>query len=204
MAQFDLYVDVIAGELVGGPANATGAAFPRLVQGDTISLRVYLLQRTTTFPQGTLYSIISNAALSLKIGLGPKTGTAGSTLYAQQFTWSKDASNQYFYADLALNTAAIATLLGANPTATAWFEIEYTQNGFPTTVLQKDVTIHAEVIETGTITTPAGLTAMSAEEANATFLKRENVGFFLTNATTGNKMFVYLGDDDSLHSELVS
>jgi len=204
MAQFDLYVDVLSGELVGGPANATPAALPRFVQGDTISLRIYLLQRTTTYPQGTLYSIISNANLSLKVALGPKTGTAGSTLYTQQFTWDKDAGNQYFYADLPLNTAGIASLIGSAQSASAWFEIEYTQGGFPTTVLQKDVTIHAEVIETGTITVPAGQTALSVEEANATFLKPENLGFTLTNTTTGQKMAVYLGNDGALKAELIT
>ena len=204
MAQFTLYIDTISGELVTGPLNPTLTVMPRLTQGDTISFRIYLLDRTTTYPLSSPYATINNGNLSLKVALGPKNGTAGSTLYTQQFTWSKDAANQYFYADLPLNTTAINDLIGNASSALAWFEVEYTQSGLPTTVFQKEVTINAEVIETGTITTPAGLTAMSAEEANATFLKRENSGFFLTNATTGKKMFVYLGDDDALHSELVS
>jgi len=204
MAQFDLYIDTVSGELVTGPSNSTPALLPRLTQGDTISLRNYLLARTTTFPLSNPYSIINNAALSLKAALGPKNGTAGSTLYTQQFTWSKDATNSYFFADFPLNTAAIATLLGSNPTATAWFEIEYTQGGFPTTVYQKEVTIHAEVIETGTITEPPGQTAISAEEAHATFLKRENTGFILLNEVTGRRAFVYLADDDTLHCDPIT
>lgn len=203
MAQFDLYIDTVSGDLVTGPANPAAATMPRLTQGDTISLRVYLLARTTTYPLSTPFTIINNATLSLKAALGPKNGSAGSTLYTQQFTWTADATNQYFYADFPLNTAGIGTLLGSAATAPAWFEIEYTQNGFPTTVHQKEVTIHAEVIETGALTAPPGLTAISAEEVNANFLKRENSGFYLTNAVTGKKMFVYLGDDDALHAELV-
>lgn len=204
MAQFDLYIDTVAGSLVTGPANPSVAIMPRLTQGDTISLRIYLLARTVTYPVANPFSIINNANLSLKVAIGPKDGTPGSTLYTQQFTWQQDATNQYFYADLPLNTAAIGTLLGSSASATAWFEIEYTQNTFPTTVFSQQVTIHAEVIESGTVSAPAGLTAISAEECNATFLKRENSGFYLTNETTGKKMFVYLGDDNSLHAELVS
>lgn len=204
MAQFDLYVDTYSGELVQGVANPTITQLPRLTQGDTISFRVYLLARTTTYPLATPYTVVNNAALTLKMGIGPKTGTAGSTLYTQQFTWAKDAQNQYFFADLPLNTAGITSLIGAAETGSAFFEIEYTQNGFPTTVLQKAVTLQAEVIETGTITTPPGQTAMTVEEANALFLKRTNSGFYLLNETTGLKVFVYLHDDGTVHMDPVA
>lgn len=204
MAQFDLYIDTSSGELVGGLNNPSPAPLPRLVQGDTISLRIYLLARTNSYPYASPFSYVSNANLSLKVALGPKTGTPGSALYTQQFTWQKDTNNQYFLADLPLNTEAIATLLGANATANAWLEVEYTQGGYPTTVFQREVSIHAEVIETGSLAVPAGATAMTAEEANAIFLKRENTGFFLTNPNTGKKMFVYLGDDDTLQASIVS
>jgi hypothetical protein len=204
MAQFDLYIDTVTGGLVSGPANPAPATLPRLTQGDTISLRIYLLARTTTYPLSNPFAIINNANLSLKGAIGPKDGTAGSTLYTQQFTWTKDAANQYFSGDLPLNTAGITSLLGANPTANAFLEFEYTQNGFPTTVYQEQVTIHAEVIETGVITVPAGQTALSVEEANATFLKPENNGFTLVNPATGQRMAVYLGNDNSLKAELIS
>ena len=78
MAQFDLYIDTVAGTLVTGPANPTVAIMPRLTQGDTISLRIYLLARTVTYPVANPFSIINNANLSLKVAIGPKDGTPGS------------------------------------------------------------------------------------------------------------------------------
>jgi hypothetical protein len=206
MAQFDLYVDTYSGDPVAGPGNPSVVPLPKFIQGDTISLRIYLLARLTTFtnPLGPYYSIVNNSTLSIKVALGPKDGTAGSTLYTQQFTWVAGGGNTYFEANLPLNTAAITSLIGGATAAAAWFEIEYTQGGFPTTVLQKAVQIEAEVIETGTITVPPGLTAMTAEEANAIFLKRTNTGFFLLNETTGHKVFVYLGDDDAVHMDPVT
>ncbi len=206
MAQaINLYVDTLSGDLVTGTANTTAAPLPRFIQGDTITLNIYLLQRTQTYPFTSPFSIISNANLSLKVALGPKTGTPGSTLYTQQFTWSKDANNQYFYASLPLNTAAISTLIGAAESATAWFEIEYTEAGFPTTVLSKNVTIDAEVIETGTVTVPAGLTAMSAEEANATFLKRQVQGTIeLVSPDGTKKCAMYYGDDGAMHFDPIT
>jgi len=201
MAQFDLYVDVVSGDLVTGPSNGQLAAFPKLVQGDTPAFNIYLLKRTVTYPLTNPYSIINNAALSLKVGIGPKDGTAGSALYTQQFTWTRDANNQYFTASLPLNTAAIATLIGSGSNATAWFEIEYTEGGFPTTVFQKLVTIEAEVIETGVLTTPAGATAVSLEEIIAQFLKQRNKGFILDSDDGSKSAYVYLGNDGALHCD---
>lgn len=205
MANFDLYIDVVANEIVLGSSNTQTAAFPRLVQGDTISLRIYLLARNSTWPQTNPYNIINNSALSLKVALGPKNGTAGSTLYTQQFTWARDATSSYFYADFPLNTAAIGTLIGSAESAAAWFEVEYTQNGFPTTVLQKSVNIQAEVIETGTITVPPGLTAMSAEEANSKFLQRKISGaFYLEDINNAGTYIAIYCEDGALKAEPVT
>jgi len=205
MAQFDIYVDTYSSDVVTGPSNPTVASLPKFVQGDTISLRIYLLARTTGGNiSSTPYTIISTAGIALKVALGPKDGTAGSTLLTQQFTWTPDASQQYFAATLPLNTAGITAAIGSANSVSTWFEIEMTQGGFPTTVLQKQADIQAEVIETGVIATPPGQTAISAEEAYAVFLKRENTGFFLKNENTGHRVFVYLGDDDAVHMDPVA
>jgi hypothetical protein len=205
MARFDLYVDTYSGELVAGPANPALRAVPRLTQGDTVSLRIYLLERTTTHPLGTPYTVASVSALSLKVALGPKNGTAGSALYTQQFTWAKAPDNTYFFADLPLNTTAINTLIGAAESASAWFEIEYTQGGFPTTVLQKEVTINAEVIETGSIVVPSGQTAMTAEEAHALFLTRLVQGaIVLENEASGKQVVLYVDEDGAFHADPIT
>lgn len=204
MARLDLYIDTYSRSLVVGPNNPANFTFPAIFQGDTISLRIYLLERTPTYPLTTPYTIATNTDLSLKVGIGPKNGTGGSSLYTQQFTWSKDGQNQYFYADLPLNTSGINTLIGAAESASAWFEVEYTQNGYPTTVFQQQVTLHAEVIETGTIEVPPGETALSVEVANNLFVKTENEGFILRNPNTNARAFVYLGDDGALHCDPIA
>lgn len=204
MAQVDVYVDSYSGDFVVGPQNPSIAPAPRFTEGDTMSMRIYLLARTTTFPVNP-YSIINNAGLTLKVALGPKTGDAGSALYTQQFTWGKAADNSYFFADFPLNTAGIATLIGSGERASAWFEIEYSQNAVPTTVLSKNVTVEAEVIETGSLAVPAGSTPLSAEEANATFLKRKISGvIYLEDVDNpGNYLALYY-KSGSLQEEAVS
>lgn len=199
MAQLDLYIDTYSRKLVSGVSNLNPGSLPGFTQGDTISLRIYLLARTTTYPQGTAYQIINNADLSLKVALGPKNGTSGSTLYTQQYTWTPDSQNQYFYANLPLNTAAIESLIGTAESARAWFEVEYTQGGLPTTVYQEEVTIQAEVIEAASLVTPAGENPISLETAKAMFIGHETTGFVLKNVATGQKVQVYLADDGEVH-----
>lgn len=204
MAYATLYIDTLSGKLVNGESNATESQLPKLVQGDTITFRIYLLERSTTFPYSAPYSIVNNADLSLSVAIGPKDGTAGSTLYTQQFTWARDAANQYFYANLPLNTANITTLLGSAATAAAFFEVQYVQNGYATTVYQEACTIHAEVIEAGSVVAPVGQVAATVDYVNSTFVKNENNGFVLANASTGNKVFVYLGDDNTVHFDPIT
>ena len=201
MAQFDIYVDTYSGDTVKGPSDAGSAQLPQFIQGDTISLRIYLLARTPTWPISSPYTVINISALSLKVGIGPKDGNAGSTLLTQQFTWSKDPTNSYFFADLPLNTANIASAIGSGSSALTWFEIEYTQNGFPTTVLQRQISLQAEVIETGVVTVPPGATAITAEDVSATYLKKDNTGFTLTSPDGSKKAFVWLGNDGAFHCD---
>lgn len=212
MAQFyPLYVDPLGGStsdvgaLVVGPLNAVAQPLPKFVQGDTIQMRVYLLDRTSTYPLGTPYTITSNGAFSLKVAIGPKDGTAGSSLLTQQFTCPADSLNQYFTVSLPLNTAAITAAIGSASFVDTWLEFEISQGGLYTTVLQKSIRIEAEVIDPASLTVPAGSTAISAEEVNAQFLKREIHGaFVLVNDTTGQSVTCYLGDDGAVHWDPIS
>ncbi len=199
MAWTTLYIDTYSGDLVVGPSNNTAAPMPRFTQGDTMALRICLLARTTTYPASNPFSVINNSALSLRVAIGPKTGTAGSTLYTQQYTWDRDSNNQFFTGTLSLNTAAIASAIGSAESVRAWFEVEMTEGGYRTTVLQKQIDIHAEVIEEAAVVTPAGATVITAEEANATFLKNENKGFVLVCPDDDSiKAYVWLDSTGAL------
>lgn len=204
MAQFDIYIDTVSGEAVAGFSSTEIASLPPFVQGDTISLRIFLLARTSTYPVVTPYSYISPAGLTLQAALGAKVGNA-TTYYATQFTWTADTVNNCFTAQLALNTTEITNLLSSSATASAYFEVKYIAGGLPTTVMEKAVTINAAVIKGGGTTPIPGQTPVSAEYCNATFLTRSVSGaIILTNPTTGGKMAIYLGDDGAFHAEPVS
>lgn len=207
MAYNELFIDVVGNQPVGGLNNPSQAALPTFYQGDTLNFRIYLLKRTQTYNLRSPHFEVQNlASLSLKVGVGVKNGTAGSTLYTQQFTWAKDAANQYFFASIPLNTAAINTLLGSAAQANAWIEFETTEAGFPTTVFQKEITIQAEVVDSSSVVVvPPGATAMTAEEANATFLKQTIQGQIYLVSPDGTKtVALYVDNDGTFHSDPVT
>lgn len=205
MATWDLYIDTNSGTVVTSLTNSTPVdSLPTFVQGDTPTLRVFLLIRSATYPLNP-YTIMSTAGITLQLAIGDKRGDL-TNLYTQQFTWTTDSGNTYFAASLPLNTAAITALLGVNtPTAITTLEIKYLSGSLPTTVLEIPITINAAVNKPGAITVPAGQTAISAEEVKASYLQRTIHGpIYLVNDNIGKKVALYLGDDGTVHMDPVT
>lgn len=202
MASANLYIDIDRGIAVGGVNDSTAAKLPRFVQADSLKLRIWLLSgygRLRSFDQ------VPVAGITLEVALGAKSGS-GATYYTQQFTWtpSGDLGQPYFEATLPMNTAEIDDLLGANPTAPAWFQIRKTEDGTPTTVLQEPITIHASVIQDGVAEVPAPLTPLSAEAANAAFVRVIHTGSFDLMNVNGKGVRIYVDDDGAFRTDPIS
>src|SRR5262245_52124200 len=126
MATIDLYVDTFNKKLVAGLLDSTSVQLPKFFQGDTPTLKVYLLSPVTGSSLTTPYEYIPYSGITLQAAIGTRVGN--STLYyTQQFTWtdSGDPDNPYFTADFPMNTAAITALLaGSGSVTSAFFEIK--------------------------------------------------------------------------------
>ena len=172
MAQLTLFINTSNNTLVAGRQSTQplGTALP-LFFGDTLSLVIYLLQLPEGYngqdPANSQLETVSTAGLQLLLYLDD--GDVAGTIYTQEVAFQTDANNEFFYAPLALNTDALKTLLGANTSAQAWLKIGYVQGGLQTTVLSLQVTIQVG-LPTQPLVVPAGLTPLSAEVANATYL----------------------------------
>lgn len=177
MPQLTLYIDTQANQLVTG-TTSTQTVQPSsipLFYGDTLSLVIYLLTKTksTTRPNDYDVSIVNTAGLQLFLYLDD--GTVSGTIYTQQIVWTPDANNTYFSANLALNTAALLTLIGTSTSgASCWLKIGYVQGGLQTTVLSAQVTVGVG-LPTSAVVVPAGQTNVSAEVANATYFPQAPV-----------------------------
>lgn len=204
MAEISLYFDTGAGnvgdgigQIVAGPSNNQQFAPPPFVQGDTVTLRIYLLARNPTYPY-LPFTIINNGSLSLALTVGAKAGNGDGDHIVEQFTWNRDANNQYFYANVSFATAEVATALGsAGSISTQWLEVEYTQGGVPTTVFQQKITIHADVNKQSAQALGPGQTVQTVEDANARFAKLYGQpGETITLVSPGSLFARTLGVDD--------
>jgi hypothetical protein len=167
--QLTLFISVSENALLTGlqeSAQIDAQSLP-LFYGDTLALKVYLLNKLESktladFP----YEKLSTSGLAFFLYL--TDGKASPTIYTQQIVWQTDANGLYFYANLALNTAALASLLGTATQASCWLKAGFTQAGLPITVLSKQVNISAGM-PGASLDVPAGLTPLSVEVANATY-----------------------------------
>jgi hypothetical protein len=201
MAQFDIFIDTTVQQVVRGFTDSSIAQLPRFVQGDTPTLRIWPLARTAGFNGPAPYSYLGTAGLSFEVAIGTRVGNS-SLLYTQQFTWPADPLQQSISAQLPLNTAGIDGLIGVNPSGSAWFEVKYLSGGFPTTILDQQVDVQASVIKASSLTVPPGATALTAEEANATFLKRKISGtFYLEDIDNPGNYFAVFVQGGALKAE---
>jgi hypothetical protein len=165
-----IHIDVDRNLPVGGKSDSGIASLPQLTQQDTLGLRITLLSGFSRFSD---YTPVPVAGVTIEVALGAKVGNT-STLYSQQFTWtpSDDLADPYFEADLPMNTAEIATLIGSGAQAQAWLEVKMLTGGLPRTVLSQQVVISAAVIKDGALQAAALPTPISAETCEAIFLQR--------------------------------
>ncbi len=127
--------------------NGSVAQIPDLFQSNTISLIVQVVDPTGNF--SIPYSTVDLAGFGLRASVGgPPTGTSGGpTPLALQDTFTWDAVNKWFTADLALNTNAIDTYIGAAAFINAFFELNLTIAGSRITILQQQFVLRAVVDE---------------------------------------------------------
>ena len=172
MADLKLFINTSNNTLVGGQTSTqvVPASSLPLFYGDTLNLIIYLLQTPAgynpTDPSNSTLQTVPLAGLQLFLYLDD--GEVAATVYASQVAFATDPTGSYFTGTLALNTAALQTLLGTNTSAGCWLKVGYVQGGLQTTVLSQQVTVGVG-IPVGVLVVPPGLTPLSAEVANALY-----------------------------------
>lgn len=174
MAQLTLFNRTDNNTLVGGQSSTQvidPSTLP-LFFGDTLQLTIYLLQTpigyNATDPSNSKLQTVPVNGLSLFLYLDNGIATA-PTIYTQQINFNVDLINNLWTGTLALNTAALQSLLGSATTASCWLKMGYVQGGLQTTTLSKLVNIAVGLPQTNLVV-PPGLTPLSAEVALATFV----------------------------------
>lgn len=172
-----LYIVVSEKRLITGISGGTSfsASSIPLFFGDTITLKVYLLERDPAVTQINAtnpYRVIDLSGLSLQLYID--NGLRNSpTIYADVLVFTTDATDptkQFFTADLPLNTTPLQTLVDQNAPndSQAYLKVAYFQNSKQTTILSALVNIGIGVPSSAP-TPPAGQTALTVEVANGTY-----------------------------------
>lgn len=175
MALFDLdlYLNIHTKEPQISDISQSRFVLPDFFQGDKVPMRLHLLKPD---PTGDFNAFerppIDN--LSVKLGVSDQPiGTAGTpTLLVSEFSWTKDVDEDIFSAVVNFNTTEINTFLGSEFKKTAYLEIEVTDssNSAIYTILQKEITLKAQVVEPASSSVPAGETPLSLEMATGLFV----------------------------------
>ena len=197
MAVVKIYVDVQKRIFLAAPGIAGSASAPFMSYGDTPTLNIYLQDEiaNSAVQSGYILQPLSTAGLSLVLYIFD--GTQNGTVYTQQLTFTADPTNNFFIANLALNTAALLTLVQAGGVrgGNAYMMLAYFQNGLPTVVLDQPIVIGVG-LPSGGVVVPAGQTPLSAETARATFVQINGPagqGFYITSPN-GKQFFIEAAD----------
>lgn len=203
MIATSLYISLLPAVIFNGFGPGASQVDPRTIPflfGGQLPLNIYLLEQIQDPPPGTFpYNIAPTTGLQLFFYL--TSGAIGGTIYTQQINWDTDPNNQYFTANLPMNTANLETLLagvmGANY-AGGVMQIAYVQNGLqcPICSFPVQIGVGTPIID---LEVPAGLTPLSAEVANATYVPKQPVaGQGITLESVQGKLIelVYLDNPD--------
>lgn len=188
MARLDLSIDCDAKRSVVSSLSNDSKPVPFFVQGNTPLLRIRLYQNWT---RASGLELIPTDDLTLQVALW----SSADTVLAAQYVWTP-YDGEYFEAELALNTAEIDTWLGSSTDKKANFQIDYLRAGVPTTVYLEQVTVKATGIDLNALVPVPTPTPLSAEAAQAMFVKlHEERPIYLVGAA-GTELKVW--NDDTL------
>ena len=172
--QITLYIDTSTGNLLES-LNQSQTVSPStlpLAVGDTPLFQIYLMAPLPSYkPSQPNYYNIGTAGNTLELYLtnGLDENALGYLAYTWQVDWFTDPTNAYFYANVALNTEALITLISTNLTATAYLTIGYNNAGGSFTPFNSQVTLKPG-LPNAVGPVPAGLTPLSLEQARGLFV----------------------------------
>lgn len=134
--------------------NGSVTQLPDLFQSNVITLQIQVVDPSGSF--SAPYTTVDASAYGLRASVGqqPTGSSGGPTPLALQDTFAWNAQGIYFTADLALNNANVDTYIGSAASKQAWFELNLTQAGNRSTILQTTFNLRA-VVDEATSTVPA-------------------------------------------------
>ena len=183
MSLLNLYFDVTAKELRRGITDGGTYSIHELHQEDKLTITLVALQRNS-YSTPPLFQKVALAGWSIRVSVG-----ISGTVYATQATWSISADGYEATGTLDLDTAEIDAL--ADNTQVK-FEIILTDpSGNPKHGIFL-TSVRKSVFTAGTALPVPSATAMSVEQAIATFMTKGGINHLVfIDQDTGSEYMVY-------------
>lgn len=198
-SRLKLYVDWYNKKLQASLASRGPASLPALYQYDVLPLQIYVVEPDPDAgPNGT--SIIPVSGKALQVGI---SGSMEGTVIASQNVFDTNTDENYFFANLALNSAALDSFL-TEDSKTVYFEIEMVEGTATTTLLQATSSLRRVVLTDAAVGTVPGQTPVSLEMMNQMFLKKyadPGDRLILPSEDEVYKTELYTGNDGSFHTD---
>jgi len=207
MGLLQLFVALDTKTLVAGRTSRARVTLPTFFQGDTVSLEMSFLQPNPSGGFSDPWSNLGLSGYSCRVGIGATpVGNTSVSPAALQTSFSASAAN-VFTGTLALNTAGINTLLGSSSQVNATFEIELAYGGLYETVFQTQITVKADLIETGsTVPTPEE-SYLTANESTALFMSKVSSpgeALYMVNADSTFATKIWTDSDGAVRMDRVA
>jgi len=201
MASLNLFLETITKSLAGGLNMPLGLQLPALRQEESLSLAISVITQISQFT-APLYELKTLTGCSCRVNIG----TAGASIAeANPAAFSIDVTGTKFIGTLALNTAGITALTDRQ--SGVYFEILVTEASGATYGRRFPVFIEKAIYLAGSLSTPAGDTALGKLEAARTFVKYEGdagAQIILKSADGTKRAVLYVDDDGSVRFEPIS
>lgn len=186
--ELEFALDVSNGRLSGSYLASVPFTLPKLVAGDTVSLRIRLVKPRIDAQPGT-YALVPLDGVTMRVAIG----TAGAALTNADLVVDGDA----LVGDLPLNVAPIT---GLTFPAEKVFEFRISFSGGSYKHLQVPVTLIASVLAVTTIPTEPPDEALTKNEARASYVPidggEQGQWFCLKDQTTGIAYRIYVKDGE--------
>lgn len=144
-----LFVNIQTKALQVSELNGGVAVLPYFNKYETVPLEIVLVELDTTATGFTKYRKLDISPLSISVAINDTFDDASPLSY--QPTFVKDEESNTFSAELALNTGALNSYLGAADSKPGKFEVEIQEGTARTKVLTLDVTLQNAVTQVGAV-----------------------------------------------------
>jgi hypothetical protein len=201
------FVDITEGRFVTGVLSREPVQLRQFGQEDKIQWSITFVEVNPDQGYSRPYTVLPVTGLALKVGIG----FLAQTPLCEQDTWTYDAtaSPQVVRGVLDLDTDAMRNAFQPGvDLIEPYLEFQLTDADGKITPIHQIVQIFRELILDGSPSADQpNQTFYDASEMDALYVKRvgkAGEGFFMKSADGTQNVFVYLGDDGSMHYDPVN